>query len=90
MNKADLIGAIASETKLSKANAKKALESFLKVTSSTLKKGDKITLVGFGTFSVAKRAARTARNPRTGREIKVPARKVAKFSPGAGLKGMIR
>ena len=90
MNKADLIGAIASESKLTKANAKKALEAFLKVTSGSLKKGEKVTLVGFGTFNVAKRAARIARNPRTGKEIKVPARKVAQFKPGAELKGLVR
>ena len=90
MNKADLIGAIASESKLTKVNAKKALEAFLKVTSGTLRKGDKVTLVGFGTFSVAKRAARTARNPRTGKEIKVPSRKVAQFKPGTELKSMVK
>jgi DNA-binding protein HU-beta len=90
MNKAELIGAIASESKMTKVNAKKALEAFLKVASGTLKKGGKVTLVGFGTFSVAKRAARTARNPRTGKEIKVPARKVAQFKAGSELKSMVR
>jgi len=90
MNKAELIGAIASEAKISKANAKKALEAFIKSTSQALKKGDRVALVGFGTFHVAKRSARTGRNPRTGSPIKIPAKKVAQFRPGAELKKTVK
>jgi DNA-binding protein HU-beta len=90
MNKAELIGAIASEAKMSKANAKKALEAFIKSTSQALKKGDRVALVGFGTFHVAKRSARTGRNPRTGSPIKIPAKKVAQFRPGAELKKTVK
>ena len=85
MNKGELVDAIASEAKITKADAQRALEAFLSVTAKTLKKGDKVTLVGFGTFSVAKRAARTGRNPQTGKEIKIAAKKVAKFKAGAEL-----
>ena len=86
MNKAELIDAIASETKLTKADTKKALDAFMKVTSGALKKGQRVALVGFGSFSVVKRNARTGRNPQTGKEIKIAAKKVVKFSPGADLK----
>jgi len=79
MNKAQLIDAISAESGLSKADAKKALDAFIKATTSTLKKGDRVALVGFGSFSVAKRSARTGRNPQTGKEIKIPAKKVVKF-----------
>ena len=75
MNKGELVDAMASEAKITKADAQRALEAFLNVTAKTLKKGDKVTLVGFGTFSVAKRAARTGRNPQTGKEIKIAAKK---------------
>ena len=85
MNKGELIGAIASEAKLSKADAAKALDGFITSTSKALKKGDRITLVGFGTFSVAKRNARTGRNPQTGKTIQIKAKKVAKFKAGAEL-----
>ncbi len=83
MNKGELVDAIASEAKITKADASKALDAFLAVTTKSLKKGDKVTLVGFGTFSVAKRAARTGRNPQTGKDIKIAAKKVAKFKAGA-------
>ncbi len=86
MNKGELIERIAKDAKLSKTQATKALNSALNGVQATLKKGDKVTLVGFGTFSVGKRKARTGRNPQTGASLKIPARKVAKFSPGAGLK----
>jgi len=85
MNKQDLIDAIAKESKLSKANSKKALESFTKTVKKALKKGDKVILVGYGTFSVVKRAARMGKNPRTGQAIKIPAKKAVKFKAGAEL-----
>ena len=85
MNKGELIDAIASEAKTTKADAGRALEAFINVTSKTLKKGDRVALVGFGTFSVAKRAARNGRNPQTGKTIKIAAKKVAKFKAGSEL-----
>lgn len=90
MNKAELIDAIAGESKLSKVDAGRALEGFTNATSKALKKGDKITLVGFGTFSVGKRAARTGRNPQTGAAIKIAAKKVVKFKAGAELKNKVK
>ena len=89
MNKAELVDAIAGESKLTKADSKKALDAFLKVTGAALKKGQRVALVGFGSFSVAKRSARTGRNPQTGKEIKIAAKKVVKFSPGAELKAKV-
>ncbi|MBP7849887.1 MAG: HU family DNA-binding protein [Lentimicrobiaceae bacterium] len=85
MNKAELIEAMASESKMTKADAKKALDAFVSATSKALKKGDRVALVGFGSFAVAKRAARKGRNPQTGKEIKIAAKKVVKFKPGADL-----
>ncbi len=85
MNKAELIDAMAKEAKLTKTDAKKALDAFVGVVGKSLKKGNKVVLVGFGTFSVNKRAARTGRNPQTGKEIKIAAKKVAKFKAGAEL-----
>ena len=85
MNKAQLIDAIARDAKLSKADAKRSLDAFIKSTTVALKKGDKLVLVGFGTFSVSKRAARIGRNPQTGKEIKISAKHVAKFKAGADL-----
>lgn len=90
MNKAELIDAIASTSKLSKADSKKALDAFIKVVTNALKKGDKIALVGFGSFSVAQRSARTGRNPQTGKEIKIPAKKVVKFKAGADLANAVK
>ena len=90
MNKADLIDAMSSEAKITKVEAQRALDAFLTVTSKSLKKGEKVTLVGFGTFSVARRAARTGRNPQTGKEIKIAAKKVAKFKAGAELAKSVR
>jgi DNA-binding protein HU-beta len=89
MNKAELIEAIASDAGLSKADAKKALDGFINATSSALKKGDRISLVGFGSFSVSKRAARTGRNPQTGKEIKIAAKNVVRFKAGAELSGNV-
>jgi len=85
MNKAELVDAIAKEAKLSKVASADALDAIILTIKKTLKKGDKIALVGFGTFSVAKRAARKGRNPQTGKEIKIAAKKVAKFKAGADL-----
>jgi DNA-binding protein HU-beta len=85
MNKAQLVEAMASEAKMTKVDAKKALDAFIAATTKTLKTGDRIALVGFGSFGVAKRAARKGRNPRTGKEIKIAAKKVVKFKAGAEL-----
>ena len=85
MNKNELISSIASETGLTKAASAKALDAFLSSVSSALKKGDEVRLVGFVTFAVAHRSATTARNPRTGATIKIPARKQAKFKAGKAL-----
>ena len=85
MNKAELIDAIAAEAELSKTDAKNALEGIIESITKTLKKGDKVSLVGFGSFSVSKRAARTGRNPQTGAEIKIAAKKVVRFKAGAEL-----
>jgi DNA-binding protein HU-beta len=89
MNKGDLIAAIAKDAKISKAAAGKSLDSFIANVTKALKKGDKVTLVGFGTFSVTKRKARKGRNPQTGEAIKIKAKKIAKFAPGATLKSSI-
>ena len=85
MNKAQLIDAISEEAQLSKTEAKKALDAFVNATSKALKEGDRITLVGFGSFSVATRNARVGRNPQTGKEIQIPEKKVIKFKPGSEL-----
>jgi len=90
MTKQDLIDKIAQKAKVSKVAARIALGTFIDTVTSSLKKGDKIALVGFGTFSVTKRKARTARNPRTGETIKVPAKRVPKFKPGRELKSAIK
>ena len=90
MNKAQLIDAIAHEAKLTKADAKKSLDAFIKATTVALKKGDRVALVGFGSFSVAKRSARTGRNPQTGKEIKIAAKKVVKFKAGSELSGTVK
>ena len=90
MNKAELIDAISSEAKITKADANRALDAFMMVTTKSLKKGDRVALVGFGTFSVAKRAARNGRNPQTGKPIKIAAKKVAKFKAGAELASKVR
>jgi DNA-binding protein HU-beta len=85
MNKAELIDAMASDANLSKADAKRALESLTSNVTSALKKGDKVALIGFGTFSISARAARTGRNPQTGATINIAAKKVAKFKAGSAL-----
>lgn len=85
MNKGDLISNIADSAKITKTQAGGALDAAIKAITTALKKGDKVTLIGFGTFSVSKRSARTGRNPRTGKEIKIAAKKVARFKPGKSL-----
>ena len=89
MNKEELISTIASDVELTKAQSKMALESFLDSVKKTLKKGNKIALVGFGTFSVSKRKARTGRNPATGEVIKIPAKNVIKFKAGKEFTGIV-
>ena len=86
MNKTELIAAIAEKTELSKKDAEKALKAFTDVVSEELKKGEKIQLVGFGTFEVSERAAREGRNPRTGENMKIAASKTPKFKAGKALK----
>lgn len=90
MNKAQLIDAIAAEAKLTKADAKKALDAFVKSTQKALKKGERVALVGFGSFSVSKRNARTGRNPQTGKPITIKAKKVVKFKAGSDLAGTVQ
>lgn len=85
MNKAELIAKIADDAAITKTQANAAVDSFVDAVTKTLKKGDKVTLVGFGTFSVSKRAARNGRNPQTGAVIKIKAKKVAKFKAGKEL-----
>jgi DNA-binding protein HU-beta len=89
MNKSDLISKMAGDASITKSQATEALNSFLDATSGALKKGDKLILVGFGTFSVSKRAARTGRNPRTGAEIKIAAKNVVKFKAGSDLSSKV-
>ncbi len=90
MTKAELIDAMADGADISKAAAAKALDSFTSTIAKSLKKGKKVTLVGFGTFAVTKRKARKGRNPRTGETIKIPAAKTPKFSAGKALKTAIK
>jgi len=90
MNKGELIEAVSKDAGVSKALAGKVLDSIIGTVTKTLKKGDKIALAGFGTFSVAKRKARRGRNPQTGRPLNIPAKKVAKFKVGAKLAKAVR
>lgn len=85
MNKGELVDKIAKDAKITKGQASDALDSVITGVTGTLGKGGKVTLVGFGTFSVSKRLARKGRNPRTGKEITIKAKKVAKFKAGAEL-----
>jgi DNA-binding protein HU-beta len=85
MNKGDLIVKISEEVGISKTQANAAIDAFTEAVTKTLKTGGKVTLVGFGTFSVGKRSARTGRNPKTGATIKIKAKKVAKFKAGKEL-----
>lgn len=90
MNKAELIHKIAKDSKITKAQANRAIDSFIDGISRSLKKGEKTSLVGFGTWSVSRRKSRTGRNPQTGEPIKIPARKVVKWNSGKWLKDYIR
>ena len=89
MNKAELVAAMAEKAELSKKDAEAALKAFTDVVAEELKKGEKIQLVGFGTFEVSERAARKGRNPQTKEEIKIPASKAPKFKAGKALKDMV-
>lgn len=89
MNKTELVAAIAEKASLSKKDADAALKAFIDVTTDELKKGEKIQLVGFGTFEVADRPARTGRNPRDGKAMQIPATKAPKFKAGKGLKDAV-
>ncbi len=90
MNKAELIERIATETKSSKAHAELVLDCAIDAIKKTVKKGDDVKLVGFGTFTKAKRKARTGRNPQTGKPIKIPASWAPKFRPGAEFKNLVK
>ena len=89
MNKTELVAAIADKTELSKKDSEKALKAFIDVVGEELKKGEKIQLVGFGTFEVSERAAREGRNPQTGETMKIEASKSPKFKAGKALKDMV-
>ena len=90
MTKDEFVAKVASKTGQSKAQVNKTVKATLDTITQTLKKGDKITFVGFGTFSTSKRAKRQGRNPRTGKPITIPATKVAKFKPGKSLRDAVR
>lgn len=90
MNKAELVEGIAKTAKVSKADAERCLNGTIAAVTKALKKGDKVTLVGFGTFSVTKRAARQGRNPQTGKPMKIKAKKVAKFKAGSKLAAAVK
>ncbi|NNC94953.1 MAG: HU family DNA-binding protein [Chitinophagales bacterium] len=85
MNKSDLVDKIAKDAKITKTEANKVLDSLMTTVKKSLKKGDRVTLVGFGTWSVSKRKSRMGRNPQTGKAIKIPAKKVVKFKAGKTL-----
>ena len=90
MNKTELVAAMAENAEISKKDAEKALKAFTEAVAAELKKGGKVQLVGFGTFEVSTRAARTGRNPQTGKEMKIAASKAPKFKAGKALKDMIQ
>ena len=90
MNKTELVAAIAANAELSKKDAEKALNAFVGAVEDALKKGDKIALVGFGTFEARKRAARVGKNPQTGAEVKIPATTVPAFKAGKALKDIVK
>ncbi|HSR54368.1 MAG TPA: HU family DNA-binding protein [Acidobacteriota bacterium] len=90
MNKAELVDAIANDAGISKSQAQSALDAALEHVQGALKGGDKVTLVGFGTFSTSHRDARTGRNPQTGKEIQIPAKTVVKFTAGKALKEAVQ
>lgn len=90
MNKTELISAVANQAKISKAQAAEAVDAFTDSITKALKKGEKVTLVGFGTFSVVLKKAREGRNPKTGKTIKIAAKKVAKFKAGKALADVVK
>lgn len=90
MKKADLIDIVAAKAGITKKAAESSINAYMEGVTKALSKGEKVTLVGFGTFSVTKRAARKARNPRTGAPINVPSKKVPKFQPGAKMREAVR
>ncbi len=90
MNKAQLISRVARDRRFSKVQAARTIDSFLDHITKALKKGDRASLVGFGTFTVVRRRARKGRNPQTGETIAIPARRVARFTPGRAMKGALR
>ena len=90
MNKAELINAIAKDAKLSKADAKRDIEALTGECTNAIKKGDKVSLIGFRSWSVSKRAARTGRNPQTGATIKIAAKKMVRFKAGAALANTVK
>lgn len=90
MNKTDLIDKLADHTGLSKVDAKRAVEAFTAIVMDSLAEGEEVVLVGFGTFAVSKRSARKGRNPQTGKEINIPARKVPKFKVGKAFKDLVK
>ena len=90
MNKTELVAALAGKAELSKKDAEKALNAFVEVVTDAMKAGDKVQLVGFGTFESKDRPARTARNPRTGEAVKIPASKAVSFKVGKALKDSLK
>ncbi len=90
MNRQELIAKIAKDTGITKTNATGALDSFLDGVTRSLKRGNPVAFVGFGTFKTVQRKARTARNPQTGAAIKIPKRRVVRFTPGKALKSLVR
>lgn len=89
MTKSELVSAMSEKTGVSKKDAAASIDAFVEIISDVLKHGDKLQLVGFGTFEVSERAARTGRNPQTGEDIKIPAAKIPKFKAGAALKNAV-
>ena len=90
MNKTEFIGAVAKNAELSKVSAKKAVDAFIQEVENALQAGEKVTLLGFGSFSIADKAARNGVNPRTKEVIDIPAKKVVKFKPGAALAKVVK
>lgn len=90
MNKADLINAVAEGAGITKVAAKKAIDAFVESTSKSLKDGGRVSLIGFGTFSIAKRSARTGRNPKTQKTMEIAAKNVVKFKPGSELADLVK
>lgn len=90
MNKAQLIDTVATNTKLTKADVNRTIDSVLETITKALKRGDNVNLVGFGNFKIVKRAGRTGRNPKTGEQVKIAPKKVAKFKPGQDLAAAVK